>query len=217
MLRTQLWFRVRLRAVVVATCTILCAAGGAQTFEFPDFSADVVTHFSGGRGNEADGKGRFFTSKGRVRTETYRGDTLSGVMITDMRNQTALRLMPQRKVAMDLSATFKAAQQSMNAMVQKPVDPANPCAALPGMTCTKLGSEAVDGRTTQKWELKDKNGKPLYLWTDPALHFALKVQGQGYSSEFHNVKVGPQPDNLFQVPPDYRKMTAPAGVPETPP
>ena len=180
----------------------------AQTFEFPDFSAEVMTRAGGGGRSAAAGEstGRFYTSKGRVRTETYRNGVVVNAMIIDARNRTAWQLSPERKMAVDMSANFAAAQQQANAMVQTPLDPKNPCAALPGATCQKVGSDTVAGRSTEKWEITEKDGMRMVMWIDPALHFALKVQAAQFEAEFRNVKLAPQPDTLFQVPADYQRL-----------
>jgi hypothetical protein len=197
--------------VAVISCAVLGTSAGviAQTFEFPDFSAEVITHLGGGR-SAADGEstGRFYTSKGRVRTETYRNGVLTSAMIVDARNRTAWQLSPERKAAMDMSANYAAAQRQANAMVQTPLDPKNPCAALPGATCRKVGIDTVAGRSTEKWELTEKDGTRMVMWIDPALHFALRVQASQFEAEFRNVKLAPQPDALFQIPADYQRLGA---------
>jgi hypothetical protein len=192
----------------------LLGTGFAQApGHFPDMSADMV---SSGGGLQSQGK--FYTSKGRIRVESSRGT----IMIMDPAMATGWALNSQRKTAVDVSASMKAAQQSGNKMVGQMspkeilVDPNNPCAALKGSSCKKLGNEMTNGRQTTKWEVRDSDGKPVYLWIDPKLWLAVKTQTENYTGEFRNIKEGPQPDSLFQVPADYKKVSRP-GMPGTSP
>ncbi len=182
---------------------LLCAIAQAQATFTRDFSADSVSHSAG---RETDG--RFYVSKGRIRMETLRNGVVKGVMIMDPRSKTLWEIMPERNVAMNMSRMY-ASMLSSKDLMQKPVDAKNPCATLTGYTCHKLGAETVNGRQTEKWELTEPNGKATYLWVDPTIPLAIKTQTDQYTGEFRNIKEGPQPESLFTVPPDYRKVGGP--------
>lgn len=98
---------------------------------------------------------------------------------------------------------------SQNLLTGSAPEPTNPCAALRAYTCSKLGNEDVNGRHTQKWEMKDtQNGNVMTVWIDPSLPWAVKTPSATFTSELRNLKEEPQPESLFQVPSDYRKSVA---------
>jgi hypothetical protein len=76
-----------------------------------------------------------------------------------------------------------------------------------------LGNEKVAGRTTEKWEMKVSRQQKVfrsYQWYDPQLEYAIREEMPGkLVRELRNIKVGPQPAHLFQVPPDYQKLQPP--------
>jgi outer membrane lipoprotein-sorting protein len=185
---------------------VFAAAGTAfaqARAQLPDMSADMVSSASG-----RETQGKFYTSKGRIRIESGRGT----VMIMDPAHDSGWMLQPERKVAMDMGAQMKAGREAAGKIVsQGPVDPNNPCAVLKGTNCKKLGTETVNDRQTQKWELKDEDGKTVNVWIDPKLWLAVKTQTPDYTGEFRNIKEGPQPESLFQVPADYQKVSRPGG------
>jgi hypothetical protein len=200
--------RLLLRGVTVA-CMLLSAAYG-QTFK-KDFSADYISNL---RGHETTS--HFYASKNMIRTETSRNGA-TAIKIQDPNAKTAWILSPQRKIAMDVSAQYRAVIEAVAGLFGgKPVDPDNPCAGIQGCTAKKLGSEIVNGRQTKKWEIKDKDGKSMIAWIDPTLPLVVRTQYEQGSVEFRNIKEGPQPESLFQVPPDYRKLAGPSsGAPPT--
>jgi hypothetical protein len=198
------------RTMVFALVLFMCTAGRAQTRFARDFSADLVSN-NNGRQTTA----RFYASKSRTRSEILRNGVPSTVMIMDLENHTGWQLRPNQKMAFDMSAMLKSAQGLVNhnGLGGGPVNGTTPCAALPGYTCRNLGSDEVNGRHTQKWELKDKDGQVTTAWIDPSLPLAVKTQSAQGESEFRNIKEGPQPEQLFQVPADYRKTSFGVGAP----
>jgi hypothetical protein len=84
-----------------------------------------------------------------------------------------------------------------------------------------LGKEDVDGRSVEKWEMTTTvpNQQPMrtFQWYDPELELAVREEFPGgYVSELKNIRIGPQPDDLFVVPAGYERMTmSPSG--EQPP
>jgi hypothetical protein len=73
-------------------------------------------------------------------------------------------------------------------------------------TCKKVGTETVNGRSCDKWEITDKNGKKETLWIDQKLHFPIKSTDGQVTTEFTNIKEGAQDASLFKVPAGYRKF-----------
>lgn len=79
----------------------------------------------------------------------------------------------------------------------------------PQMSCKSLGTDAVDGRPAEKWQVdvtRDNKTESGYAWIDNSLHVVSKSQDSTGSVELRNVHEGPQPDSVFQVPANYSKV-----------
>ena len=77
-----------------------------------------------------------------------------------------------------------------------------------------LGQETYSGRVVEKWEMTTTlpNQPPMqsFQWYDPELKLAVREELPGGNvRELVNIQPGPQPDELFQVPSDYSRMTLP--------
>lgn len=84
-----------------------------------------------------------------------------------------------------------------------------------------IGQEQVAGRKTEKWEIKMSapDGKTMATteWYDPELAMAIKQEYPGgIVSELTDIRVGPQPDELFAIPAGYTRMEMPQGGPPMP-
>ena len=89
-----------------------------------------------------------------------------------------------------------------------------PCAKNPNSkgtsTCKKVGSEIINGRNAEKWELSATMADQtitIHVWLDAKWYFVVKQESAGITGELENIKEGPQPASLFEIPPDYHKMT----------
>lgn len=86
-----------------------------------------------------------------------------------------------------------------------------------GMEMTLLGREKVDGRDTEKWEMKATRpgGKsPATLqWYDPELQMNIREEHSGgFLREIKKISIGPQPATLFTVPEGYREVGSGQGL-----
>lgn len=77
-----------------------------------------------------------------------------------------------------------------------------------------VAEEELGGRKVEKWEMvATMPGQPetrSYQWLDPELELAVKQEFPGgMVSELKNIRVGKQPDELFNIPAGYERMTAP--------
>jgi hypothetical protein len=84
------------------------------------------------------------------------------------------------------------------------------------MEMQMVGKETVNGRSTEKWELTakgpDGNTMVSYQWYDPKLNMNIREEGAGgYTRDIMNIKVGPQPKELFSVPDGYNEINLPQG------
>jgi hypothetical protein len=93
----------------------------------------------------------------------------------------------------------------------------DPCQRNPGGTgtgtCKKLGTEIMNGRTTEKWQFTDtwEDGKTatFYEWIDRELNAIVREQALGSDIQLQNINEAPQPASLFELPAGYRKMVVP--------
>lgn len=81
----------------------------------------------------------------------------------------------------------------------------------------KVGSETIDGHPSTKYEVTaNVDGKvtQTYQWWATDINFPVKMAALdgSWSVEYRDIKIGSQPDSLFEVPSDYKKMTIP-GMP----
>jgi hypothetical protein len=79
-----------------------------------------------------------------------------------------------------------------------------------------VGRETLNGRNTEKWEMKAtrRGGQSsvTYQWFDPQLNMNIREeQPGGFTSELRNIRIGKQPADLFAVPPGYKVMSTPQG------
>jgi hypothetical protein len=77
-----------------------------------------------------------------------------------------------------------------------------------------VGSEALNGRTVEKWEIKATRpggqSSVAYQWFDPELNMNIREeQPGGFVSELRNIRIGKQSADLFTVPTGYKMMSMP--------
>jgi hypothetical protein len=85
-----------------------------------------------------------------------------------------------------------------------------------------VGEEELDGRKVEKWEMvatmPDQPDTHSFQWFDSELDLAVRQEFPGgIVSELRNIRVGKQPDELFNVPAGYERMAGPTGMPQANP
>lgn len=177
------------------------------------FSADMSTTSANGNVNM---KGKAFMALPKMRmdisdTGQHQAGPFGGKMsmIVDGDSKMAYMLMPEAQMYMEFPADAK------SPMMQRMPTPqefkSDPCAGRQDVTCKKIGTETVNGRSCDKWEVTEKNGSKETFWIDQKLHFPIKSQtAGGMTTEFTNIKEGAQDPALFKVPAGYRKFDASA-------
>lgn len=167
------------------------------------FSADYSTTMPGGQ--KAGGMWYFAPPKMRIdvtsmpqkNANTPFGGSVS--MIIDSSTQTTYMLMPQMHMYMEMrgsSARMDPGMRNLRDLSRG--------ACPQGATCNKVGSEVVNGRSCDKYEVSDETSKKHMVWVDQKLNFPIRVQtDNGSITEFTNIKEGAPDSDLFKVPPDY--------------
>ena len=86
-----------------------------------------------------------------------------------------------------------------------------------------MGSETIDKHPAKKYEVTyTESGKKtrMYQWMATDINFPVKMAAVdgSWSVEYRNIKMGSQPDSLFEVPAGYSKMDMPdmSSMPQMP-
>jgi hypothetical protein len=77
------------------------------------------------------------------------------------------------------------------------------------VSCRPLGEDTLNGRPAVKWELSEtSNGQTAtqYVWVDPKLGAAIRIDAGRATHELQNIQEAPQPARLFAIPADYRRI-----------
>jgi hypothetical protein len=185
----------------------------AQTAPDLEFSATAVQSLPQNRTMT----GRLYVSKAKTRQETSQ-DGQTRVTISDAQQGAAWMLNPDRKEYVEVKSPSRGEGGGESSRMPLPNEPGHPCTQQGSpLTCTRLGTELVSGRQTDKWEFVATQGQETYrtvMWVDQRLRLPVKAEFPGgMASELRDIKEGPQPADLFQVPADYKKIE----LPKTPP
>jgi hypothetical protein len=184
----------------------------ASSTRAQEFSADVVSRDPTGRVSS----GKLYRGANKIRFESAMpaqgNPDAGGRVIVDLAQKVSYGVLPGRQMIMVIRG--KRSFEQVKKFFPASDDPCRPLdePAPPDASCKKLGDETVNGRRTVKWEGTQMiNRQPLTarLWLDPQLHTYIKVQmtaGGAGSFELQNIRVGPQPASLFELPAGYQRM-----------
>ncbi|MGD0467400.1 MAG: hypothetical protein ABSA54_03395 [Terriglobales bacterium] len=170
----------------------------------PQFSADLVL-----TGHDRPAVyGHVFFGGQRWRFDVASGGRVGG-MIFDFAAQTFYVLLPQMKLYMEFHGDASSMSMSpLSLSSLRPLDPSNPCAAASATDCKRLGSDTVDGRPCDNWQ-SSSAGITRVGCLDKRIHVYIRARSSdGRVTELHNIREEQQPENIFQVPADYRKLDA---------
>jgi hypothetical protein len=200
---------LRLTARVVGLALILGSAAtlGAPA-DGPEFSAEVITRDASGTVRGAPAK--LYVGHGAVRIETP--EAPAGYFLVDSSAGTALFVRPARRIFTDARQSTRLTQLFV------PVDPDAPCgqwqaaavaADLPGASgdwrCERIEA-AADGGSIQYRVLAPEQ-QPSERWIDPGLRFPVKLRAaDGTTLALEHIRIGPQPPEIFTVPPGYQRL-----------
>ena len=73
-------------------------------------------------------------------------------------------------------------------------------------SCTKMGSDSLNGRSTVKYEGVSNQGEKSHIWVDTKLRCVVKTDEAAGGFELRNIHEGAQPASLFEVPAGYTKF-----------
>lgn len=199
-------------AIFVAFLLLLPWAAAQMPPQMTPFTADMQftsTHGKGGATREASGKIYMAHEHMRMDMTGMQGGPGGGgvIMITNFATKTNDTLMPEQHMYMEFKADqTQGRRPGMGPSIKPLADPHNPCANMEGSTCKNLGTDQVNGRSCDHWQITDKNGKVSNIWIDQKIHFPIKTVSEDSSWELSNIKEGEPAASLFEIPSGYQKM-----------
>ena len=154
------------------------------------FSADMVSEFGGQKI-----EGKIFVSQGNTRMEMP-----EAVVITRSDRQ--------------ISWMIPAGNSMYTEQRMDPATQAKVSKQMPGeIERIALGTESIEGKPATKYKVVFKQSgreESIYQWIGES-EFPVKVQAidGSWSVAYRNMRVGPQPDSLFEVPAGCQKIAIP--------
>jgi outer membrane lipoprotein-sorting protein len=193
---------MRMKLVLAITVIFLVCGGAFAQVGITPFSGDLALKTK--KAEDMNGKIYFSGTKMRMDMDS-RGHSM--IMINDMPGKVSYMLMPQQKMYMEM----RLGQQTMHGPKMpdlKSYDPEHPCASQTDMTCEKVGTETVNGRSADKWLFKNtRSGETTTAWIDKKIHFPLKsVTSSGTEMNLTNIQESAPATSLFEIPSGYKKF-----------
>jgi hypothetical protein len=146
--------------------------------------------------------GKYYFKKDKTRNEITR-DGEKFITITRMDKKIIWNLMPEQSMYMELPYDIN------RVMNEVPKD------KHPGEIERKsLGNDKIDGKSCTKYLVTIKeNGKTtkFFQWITTDNQFPIKTEFENgeFTQEYRNVKFGPQPNALFEIPKGFSKLGIP--------
>jgi len=189
-------------------CIFIALFSASLALAQTEFSAEIVDLQKAGTPNQA----RIYFAKDKIRIESHgAGAQGAGAIIVNFDTQTSIVLMPQQHMYMEVAAKTQNQKTGFASNFFRTGDVENACGDWQktqnqGGTCHKVGSEAVNGRSTVKYEATNSSGDVSHFWLDPKLRFPVKWQGKSSSGELRDIQEGAQPASLFEIPAGFTKF-----------
>lgn len=183
------------RFIAVSLCIFsLFISGTALAIEF---SADTVTTTG-----QHTMSGKIFFSDDKFRMDINAPQTMT--MITRQDKKVIWNIMHDQKMYMEMPI-----REENKPRVNKEFE---------GEIERKLlGKETIDGHPTEKYLITYKvenSTQQVYQWWATDINFPVKTEAVNgeWKQEYRNLKMGKQPDSLFEVPSGYKKFDMPGGM-----
>ncbi len=162
-----------------------------------EFSADSITTQKGG----FQTKGKLFYKADKFRMEMQGHSDMNMIVITRVDKKVAWNLMPDTKTYMEMPLNMQnrpKVEEKYEGEIER----------------KQVGSETIDGHPTKKYLITyrtDNETHQVYQWLATDINMPVKTAAidGSWSHELRNIKIGNQPDNLFEIPAGYQKMQMP--------
>ncbi len=177
--------------IVTLLVSVLCIAVSSYALEF---SADTVLTAGGQKMY-----GKMNAKKDRFRMEITNPQHM--ITISRMDKNVVWNIMPSEKMYIEMPFNPSTAPKT-DVNIEGEIDREH------------LGSEIIDGHPTKKYLITFKTGnqtQKIHQWLATDINFPIKTAdpNKEWIQEYKNVKIGVQPDKLFEVPEGYSKMQMP--------
>jgi hypothetical protein len=192
-------------SVLVVAGLVLCGRAPAQAQQF---SADLLTMRDDAAAAPA-GKLRVYNDKVRIETPEF----ADGFFLIEGAKPSAYFVRPAARIFME------ARQSSRLTRIFVQVDPEDPCQKWQAMArvaavvdqenwrCERVGEAIIDGHPTIAYRAVSPAGRELLAWIDPVRKFPLRIESEdGAAVMAQNILDEPQPAQLFELPPGFRKF-----------
>lgn len=192
----RLWIMTAV-AVLMLVLVLGCGKDEAMAPMTQEYSATMVSKSAG----------QTITMQIYMKPDKFRTDTKMAGTSTIVRRDLnkVWTVMTAQKAYMEMPGMADAQTQSVEDKVKGEV------------SRKKVGSETINGHPSTKYEVTtkaDDKTVQIYQWWAADINFPVKtaaVDGS-WSMEYKDIKIGNQPDSLFEIPSGYKKMTLP-GMP----
>jgi len=175
-----------------------------------EFSADVVSQKSDNAGMK-----KVYATKNKVRFDVQRANPSMGptAVIFDDTQHKYIVIMAERHMYMDAPVTMVRPVMAhfwrvddVNDACPEWKKTAEETGTLKNWgSCTKIGSDTVNGRSAVKYEGVSNKGEKSHYWLDTKLRCVVKTdEGSGF--ELRNIQEGSQPGSLFEIPAGFTKF-----------
>jgi hypothetical protein len=196
------------QTAAVLHLALLCSAGALAQAEPQSFSADIVSLDAGGA-RHAAAKLQVAHHKARIEM----AGAADGFFLSDTDAGTALFVRSAQRLYLD------ARQSTPLTRIFVPVDPRDPCrqwqaaAATAGVPstgewhCELIERASVNHHEIIEYRVVMSDQQSNYGWVDPTIGFPVKWQAaDGKMFVLENTLLQAQPESLFSIPSDYRKL-----------
>jgi len=164
--------------------------------KMPQEMSATVVNISGGRTMTS----KFYMKDGKVRMEMEAAGGVYTIVRQDLKK--VWTVMPQTKSYMEIEegkAQQRFPEEKMRGEVSR----------------KEVGKEVIDGHPTTKYEITTKaeeKSMTFFQWLATDIHFPVKTAATdgSWTMEYKDIKIGGQPDSLFELPEGYKKMAVPA-------
>ncbi len=174
--------------LVLMISAIFCHVSYAAEKTFQEFSADMVS-----RSGRQTVQAKFYVSGDKMRTEMP-----DNVVIMRLDKNLTWIIMLQQRIYMEQAL--------------KPKDLPKISKELGGeIERVSLGMDTVDGKPAEKFKVvyvENSTRLTVYQWLrDSKFPVKIEAENGSWSIEYKNFSVGPQPADLFELPPGFQKLS----------
>lgn len=191
------------RFALVVTCVAAASAQGAE------FSATILRTRHGDR---PPAHGRIFVAGDKVRIELP--DLPGDYFLVDASKPSTELVRPSQRIVMAAKRSSPVPQMLV------PLTATDPCgrwrtmaelaanhASLDGWTCARTGPTAIAGRALTGYRVVSPDGTSFTAAVDPRLGWPIEIRTTDETNiVLDDIRPGPQPPGLFQVPPGYARF-----------